>query len=655
MYNLRKIISICLLVAGVGVSAQKVYDIHPVPQEQVKTEGTCRFTPTVTVVAEKAIDMPTMARATEVLREHGIKAVFAKKAIKGSATIYLGVNGSKGVADKAAKKLALKRDIFGNKKFDRHILSLTSDKGLAKLVILGENTNAVFFGLASLEQMLDNGNDNLQCVNIYDYADIKDRGVIEGYYGMPYSVAVTKDLLHFMMRNKMNSYMYGAKSDAYHSQYWDKPYPSTLTDEQKSMGCFTADNMKEICEVSAATKVNFIWAIHPGKAFTGNDDNVIDRIIGKFELMHDLGVRQFAVFVDDVGVPTDAPTLALNAKRLTDLQNAMDKKWNFKGAVPADTLKPLHFVPQLYAYGWEKPQTRVNFYKALSNTPHKTQVYITGKATWSVPNNTDLNVIETDFGRGVAWWWNYPCNDNADAWTFPADMYSNFVDMPSIESNSTLPKHLEHCASLLSNPMQQGEIAKIPLFSIADYAWNNSEFNSVESWKAALPAVVGKQFAPALESVIPYLRINDPEEFGAMVNAYKNGGDASQLKAVLENIAKNCKFLNGMKYSSIKEQSLFHEDICPWILKLGATAQVVNELMDIAAMSQTDVEKQARYDAVAAKAKALTNAPEYSVLALEGMGGGIGKQIYNVEFAKKYLTPFVSYLLEKANPQSDKK
>ena len=171
MYNLRKIISICLLVAGVGVSAQKVYDIHPVPQEQVKTEGTCRFTPTVTVVAEKAVDMPTMARATEVLREHGIKAVFAKKAIKGSATIYLGVNGSKGVADKAAKKLALKRDIFGNKKFDRHILSLTSDKGLAKLVILGENTNAVFFGLASLEQMLDNGNDNLQCVNIYDYAD----------------------------------------------------------------------------------------------------------------------------------------------------------------------------------------------------------------------------------------------------------------------------------------------------------------------------------------------------------------------------------------------------------------------------------------------------------------------------------------------------
>ncbi len=647
--NLRKILSVCLLAAGLGVSAQRVYNIYPIPQEQVRTEGSCRFTPTVTVVAEKGIDEPTKARATEVLREHGLKAVFAKKATNGNAAIYLGVNGSKGVADKMAKKLALKRDIFGNKKFDRHILSLTSADGLAKLVVLGENTNAVFFGLASLEQMLDNGTANLPCATIYDYADIKDRGVIEGYYGMPYSVEVTKDLLHFMMRYKMNSYMYGAKSDAYHSQYWDKPYPATLTEEQKSMGCFTADNMKEICKVSAATKVNFIWAIHPGKAFTGKDDNVTDRIMGKFELMHGLGVRQFAVFVDDVGVPTDAPTLALNAKRLTDLQNAMDKKWNYKGAIPADTLKPLHFVPQLYAYGWEKPQTRVNFYKALSNTPHKTQVYITGKQVWTVPNNHDLDVVETDFGRGVAWWWNYPCNDNADAWTFPADMYSNFVDMPEIDGKSTLPKSLEHCASLLSNPMQQGEIAKIPLFSIADFAWNNSEFNSVESWKAALPAVIGRMdYAKALQNIIPYLRVNDPEELGVMIDAYKNGGDAAQLKSVLQNVERNCAALGGLKFSSIKSQSLFYDDIRPWLLKLKATVNVANALIDIAAMPNGDAAKKARYEAAAAKAKALNEAPEFSVLALEGMGGGIGKQVYNVQFAKKHLTPFVAYLLEKA-------
>ncbi len=646
--NLRKIFVACFLAMGMSAFAQDFYNIYPVPHKMEWLSSGCFFTKNVSVIIEKGIDAPTKARLTQVLGEHGLTPTFVKKPQKGCAAIYLGVNGSKGAADKLAKKIGLKRDVFSTPKYDRHIVSLTSNNRLARLIILGENTNATFFGLATLEQMLDKGYGDLGCVNIYDYADIKDRGVIEGYYGMPYSVPVTKDLLRFMMRHKMNSYMYGAKSDAYHSQYWDKPYPSTLTDEQKSMGCFTAENMQDICKVSAETKVNFIWAIHPGQAFTGENDNVIDRIMGKFELMHKLGVRQFAVFVDDVGVPTDAPTLALNAKRLTDLQNAMDKKWNFKGAVPADTLKPLHFVPQLYAYGWEKPETRTNFYKALSNTPHKTQVYITGQQVWTVPNNEDLKVVETDFGRGVAWWWNYPCNDNADAWTFPADMYSNFVDMPAIINNSTLPKKLENCASLLSNPMQQGEIAKIPLFSVADFAWNNGAFNSVKSWKASLPAVVGDKFAPALEKIIPFLRVNDSEELGALIESYKNGGDAAKLCEMLQTVVDNCSTLEGLQNSPSPSHKLFFDDIRPWILKLKKTADVAIKLIDVAKLPNGDASRKTRYEEVSAEAQTLKTDPAFSVLALEGMGGGIGKQIYNVEFGKKYITPFIDYMLEKA-------
>ena len=647
--NLCKALFVCLIMAGTSVSAQGNYEIYPVPQKQETGDGYCLFTDKVGVIAEQAIDEPTKQRLVQVLNGHKMEPLFVKKPLKGCATIYLGINGSKGVADKTGRKLKLKRDIFSNNKYDRHVISLTGKNRLAQLVVLGENTDAVFYGLASLEQMLDNNKtSSMPCVTIYDYADIKDRGVIEGYYGMPYSVSVTQDLLRFMMRYKMNSYMYGAKSDAYHSQYWDKPYPATLTEEQKSMGCFTVDNMKEICKVSAATKVNFIWAIHPGKAFTGKEDNVIDRIMGKFELMHQLGVRQFAVFVDDVGVPTDAPTLALNAQRLTDLQNAMDRKWNFKGAVPSDTLKPLHFVPQLYAYGWEKPQTRTKFYKALSNTPHKTQVYITGEKVWSVPNNKDLKVVESDFGRGVAWWWNYPCNDNADAWTFPADMYSNFVDMPEIDGNSSLPKKLENCASLLSNPMQQGEIAKIPLFSVADFAWNNGAFNSVESWKAALPAVVGGEYAPALEKIIPLLRVNDSGELGALMETYKNNGDGGQLKKKLGEVVSCCGKLGQMKDEKRPEYNLFYNDIRPWLLKLESSAKVVMDLLDVAAMPAGDPARKARYDEAAAEAKALGSNPEFSLVALEGMGGGIGKQTYNVEFGKKHFTPFIGYMLEKA-------
>lgn len=646
--TLRKIMLMAAAAFAFTLAAADAYTIYPIPHAQIAGKAACSLSATTTVIAESGIDQPTKNRLCDVLKQHGIMAEFAAKPSKTNANIYLGVNGSKGDADRLAKKLKLKRDIFANGKFDRHIISLTAQKnGNAQLLILGENTDAVFFGIASLEQMLDGGTSNMACVTIYDFADIKDRGVVEGYYGVPYSTAVTEDLLRFMMRYKMNSYMYGAKSDPYHSGYWGKPYPEKLTAEQKSMGCFTAADIKQMCEVSAATKVNFIWAIHPGVAFTGNDDAVIDRIMEKFEAMHGLGVRQFGVFVDDVGVPYDEPTLKLNAKRLTDLQNAIDKKWNFSGAVPADTVKPLHFVPQLYAYGWTKAEGRKNFFSALSNTPAKTQIYITGKAVWSVPNNTDLKIVEEDLGRPVAWWWNYPCNDNADAYTFPVDMYSNFIDMPAIDDDARLPENLEGCASLLCNPMQQGEIAKIPLFSAADYAWNNASFDNTSSWNAALAAAVGKQYAQPLAHILPYLRINDPESMAKLIEGYKTTGNASALKAELAAIIDDCNKVNTLSIEADTAKVLFHTDIRPWLLKLRQTASVINALIDVAAMPAGNAKAQA-YAQAAAEAKSLTYGAEFNVVALEGMAEGIGKQDYNARLANKHLTPFVEYMLKKA-------
>ena len=646
--TLRKIMLMAAAACAFTLAAADAYTIYPIPHAQIADKAACSLSATTTVIAESGIDQPTKNRLCDVLKQHGIVAEFAAKPSKTNANIYLGVNGSKGDADRLAKKLKLKRDIFANGKFDRHIISLTAQKnGNAQLLILGENTDAVFFALASLEQMLDGGSSNMACVTIYDYADIKDRGVVEGYYGVPYSTAVTEDLLRFMMRYKMNSYMYGAKSDPYHSGYWGKPYPEKLTAEQKSMGCFTAADIKQMCEVSAATKVNFIWAIHPGVAFTGNDDAVIDRIMEKFEAMHGLGVRQFGVFVDDVGVPYDEPTLKLNAKRLTDLQNAIDKKWNFSGAVPADTVKPLHFVPQLYAYGWTKAEGRKNFFSALSNTPAKTQIYITGKAVWSVPNNTDLKIVEEDLGRPVAWWWNYPCNDNADAYTFPVDMYSNFIDMPAIDDDARLPENLEGCASLLCNPMQQGEIAKIPLFSAADYAWNNASFDNTSSWNAALAAAVGKQYAQPLAHILPYLRINDPESMAKLIEDYKTTGNASALKAELSAIIDDCNKVNTLSIEADTAKVLFHADIRPWLLKLRQTASVINALIDVAAMPAGNAKAQA-YAQAAAEAKSLTYGAEFNIVALEGMAEGIGKQDYNARLANKHLTPFVEYMLKKA-------
>jgi hypothetical protein len=47
--------------------------------------------------------------------------------------------------------------------------------------------------------------------------------------------------------------------------------------------------------------------------------------------------------------PTMPPCLSW-VRPADRLQQLIDQRWNTKKALAADTVKPLHYVPQLYAY-----------------------------------------------------------------------------------------------------------------------------------------------------------------------------------------------------------------------------------------------------------------------------------------------------------------
>ncbi len=546
-------IFVCALLVGTSLSvmAGTPYTIYPIPQQQVETAGTIQLLPGKTqVILGASIDEATKARIRTILVEHGIMAetddaaVFKDAAEAGYSHIYIGVNGSGDPADLQATALSLDRTNFSlENKYDKHVISISADDANdGKIVVLGENTDAAFIGLASIEQILDAGQ-SIPCGTVYDYADQKNRGLVEGYYGVPYSIDVKKDLMRFMMRYKMNSYMYGAKNDPYHKEpYWKVPYPTTITEEQRQGGYLTQNMVKEITDVSHATKVNFIWAIHPGNDFL-NSSSVVSDIMGKFTMMYNLGVRQFAVFVDDVSIPSTQTAYELNATRVTDLQHAIENKWNVDGAAPVDTVKPLQFVPHIYCVafaGGENDRFR-DYFRALSNTPDNVAVYTTGWGVWSVPNSGDVNTTRKYLVRDVAWWWNYPCNDNDDTKVFPMDMYNNFKDETNISSSATVDASLNNCLGVLSNPMQQGEISKIALFGVADYAWNNSSFDNTTNWEAALPAVVGSEKAEDLKTICRYIRYYDTDQLSALITTYKSSlrrgnPDGTALRAEMQKI-----------------------------------------------------------------------------------------------------------------------
>ena len=632
---MKIILAILLAVAAMMAQAKQVYQTYPVPQEQRAGVGQAVFTVQVTIVAEQGIDDVTVARARQVLSDHGLASTVSTRPTTRGSSLLLGINGSQGEADRRVTAMRLDRGLFSLKKYDRHILSLTADKaGVAQVVILGENTDAVFCGLASLEQMLDGGHTSMPCVTIHDWADVQHRGIVEGYYGVPYSAEVTKDLFRFMARYKMNAYMYGAKSDEYHSRYWSEPYPVSITPEQKHIGYLSQDMMRDITTVAHACKVNFIWAIHPGQAFADpGNPGVIDQVMAKFESMYGLGVRQFGVFVDDVGVPSDPAVMRLCADNLTTLQRRVDARWNTPGASPADTVKPLCYVPQLYAYGWVSLDRGQQFYESLRSTLGKVNVFITGRNVWSVPNNHDLGLVQSWLGREVGWWWNYLCNDNDVTKLFVGDMYTNFRDETHIINTDRLPAMLRGTNTVLVNPMQQGELSKVGLFSVADCTWNTGAFNNDRSWEASIGAVLSPRYAQAFRTVAPHLRYYDNDALEYHVANYWRSVERGRpapgtLIDLLTGVHTACLELKAMKTSPVESDRLFYDDLRPWLLRLEVmTAEAVRLL-------RGETPLVVDYD----------NNPDFQFEILGGMGEHITLATRTAQPSATVLTPFIARL-----------
>ena len=78
-------------------------------------------------------------------------------------------------------------------------------------MITGYNERGAFYGLQTLRQILASpackGGD-LPMMVINDYPSMKYRGVVEGFYGTPWSHQVRMSLLDFYGQNKLNEYLY---------------------------------------------------------------------------------------------------------------------------------------------------------------------------------------------------------------------------------------------------------------------------------------------------------------------------------------------------------------------------------------------------------------------------------------------------------------
>ena len=289
-------------------------------------------------------------------------------------------------------------------------------------------------------------------------------GVIEGFYGPPWSHSDRLDMLRFMGRVGLDVYIYAPKDDPFHRSRWREPYPE---DERQQL--------QELVVTAQQAGVEFWYAISPGLTITYSDSTDYRDLVHKIDQVADLGVEHFGLFVDDV-----PPQLTHDADRkafgtLARAHVALTNKLHEHLAARGQTLA---LTPTTYTNAWGDLE-----YLAEIGVGVAQDVSI----LWTGPDVASPTISAaqaSDWGRLLRrkplLWDNYPVNDYARWRLFLGPFTGRAADL----AGATL--------GIIANPMNEAHASMIPLATLADYARDPSGYDPRQSVAAALEMLYGE-------------------------------------------------------------------------------------------------------------------------------------------------------------------
>lgn len=428
MKNMVLLLCILFLCSWAEADAQG-FHLQPTPQKYVGSEDS------VFIPARYSLQVGATLRGSAA--EQLLAGLFPDAAVTADFSVCIGMKGDKSVRKYAARI---------PKQAEGYYLKIDKEG----IVVAGADRRGVFYGVQTLVQLIVLP--KLPLVEVTDYPDVPYRGVVEGFYGVPWSREARLSQLDFYGRNKMNIYIYGPKDDPYHSSpNWRKPYPAQ-----------EAEQLKELVECARRNEVLFYWAIHPGKDIRWNTEDR-DLLMEKFESMYRLGIRAFAVFFDDIsGEGTSAEK---QVELLNDIYHNFVK---VKGDVA-----PLLMCPTEYNRLWTKLEG--GYLATLGGKLHPDiGILWTGDKVVACIDKPTMQFVNPLLKRKAFIWWNFPVSDYVRDRLLLGAVYGNGTDID------------DDISAFISNPMEHAEASKIALFSIADYAWNMDAYKSDASWRRAV-------------------------------------------------------------------------------------------------------------------------------------------------------------------------
>lgn len=528
------------------------YEIYPTVQSITYGDKNSTISGKYNIVYESKIDSYTKNKAIEVLSRKNVKASIGDDISTEKGNLLLGVYSSKEKVDSY-----ITEDVsYISEKIDSYYLSIKDNN----IVILGKDSDSVYYGLSTLDLIFQQTQDEVRELEIKDYSSSYYRGFIEGYYGIPWTSEERKELMRFGSKFKSNIYIYAPKDDAYHSSCWRDLYAEN-----------DLEILKEQIEVGRETKTKLAWALHPfmsNKITADNYDASLQIVEKKFNQLYEAGVRQFVISADDVevtgGLLEDG---SLHNKLLNDVATFLKAK---------NDCNDLVFVPSAYCYQAEQRlKVDLNKYYAslMKDLDDSIHIMWTGDDVCSSMESGRFTEFTNLTNKKPFFWLNWPVNDYSTDHLLMGKgevLNINYTD-------DTVPFE-----GMVTNPMQQAEPSKLSIFAICDYTWNPNKFNVDKSYNDSFKYIEEKEYE-SLKAISSHLTnanlyegkyFEEAKDLKELITEYETTNDVTKLVEYFTKFTASIEsFKANAKNTKLKDSML------PWIEALeDASNAMINYL-----------------------------------------------------------------------------
>lgn len=398
------------------------------------------------------------------------------------------------------------------------------------------------------------------------------RGVVEGFYGRPWTPRDRREVVTFMKQRGFNEFVYAPKDDPYHRKRWREPYPK--------VEMITFDDVLAYLQHG---DVRFVFGLSPGLDIVYSDPDDEAAIWRKWDVLWERGVRRFLLALDDVDPvlrPADVAVYGEGPAALGRAQGELVARL-WRAGRERDPEFRLYFCPTEY-HGTEATPYRA----ALAATvPAEVPIIWTGPKVVS-PTITvdDARAITSVLGRPPLIWDNYPVNDFR-----PERLFLGPI-------RGREPGLAEAALGVWVNPMTEATASELALHTWDLFLGSPETYEPQAAWEDAARAIGGRH---AWEALLRFAALNQssrlwPDEaprLRAALDALWSAVEAADARAFdtacddLDRTLAALVEIAPALEAHLPRRDLFGE-LRPWLERLAAEVDLARRALE--ALRQRD-------------------------------------------------------------------